>query len=146
MQKLSLVLILLALTHPALADDPTPTTSTTLKDVAKLIERIEELKNRVKELERNSVRPSTLTVVPQYQPYAPPQQTQPTIPNTISPPTYYVPAPFGAVPYPQPLNPAAPYQPPIQKGKKVPESWKPFNFNGAEYYIIPIEEAARLNR
>ena len=106
-----LLLVLLPMTA-VVADDTTPTKSTSPDEMAKLIDRIDQLEKRIKELERQASRPPDVTVVPQY----------------------------------VPTSPAVPYQPPYQPNKTVPDSWKPFNFNGMQYYIIPVDEADRMNR
>ena len=30
--------------------------------------------------------------------------------------------------------------PPAAKGSQVPPNWQPFEFNGATYYVIPLEQ------
>lgn len=133
--------ILLALLYVpvAFADETAPTQTTSPDEIAKLIDQIDQLEKRVKELERQISRPQTVTVVPQYQPHSAPPN-QPYIPNTNSPPTHYQPTP---APYTPQMTPGVPYHP---RNQSVPDSWKPFNFNGMQYYIIPVDEAERMNR
>lgn len=146
------VLLLTLLQMPVVfADETSQEKSTSPDEMAKLIDRIDQLEKRIKELERQVSRPQTVTVVPQYQPYnAPPNQ--PYIPNANLPPTYYQPAPGyqpvpgTPTPYVPQTPPAVPYPPQYQPNKTVPNSWKPFNFNGMQYYIIPVDEADRMNR
>jgi hypothetical protein len=147
MQRVSLLLFLL-LSHlvqlqTAFADEPLQTKPSSTDEIAKLIDRIDQLENRIKELEKQIAKPSSPSIVPlnqsggtaQY--YAP--QNQPYIPNPNAPPTY------PPVPPTPSVNPLHRYRPPSPQNK-VPESWKPFNFNGMQYYIVPVDEAARLNR
>ena len=140
------VLLLALLQMPVgFADETSQVKSTSPDEIAKLIDRIDQLEKRIKELERQVSRPQTVTVVPQYQTYnAPPNQ--PYIPNANLPPTYYQPVPGAPTPYVPQTTPAVPYQPQYQPNKTVPDSWKPFNFNGMQYYIIPVDEADRMNR
>ena len=145
------VLLLALLQMPVVfADETSQEKSKSPDEMAKLIDRIDQLEKRIKELERQVSRPQTVTVVPQYQPYnAPPNQ--PYIPNANLPPTYYQPVPgYEPVPgtpspYVPQTPPAVPYPPQYQPNKTVPDSWKPFNFNGMQYYIIPVDEAVRMS-
>lgn len=149
MLRVSFLFLVLLPAAFSFADDPQPKNSLSTDEVAKLIDRIELLEKRIRELEQQSARPN-LAYVPQHQPYSTLQpaapRNQPYIPNTNSPSNHYQPA-FGySAPYaPQSVPQSAPqYQPNPQNA--VPDSWKPFNFNGMQYYIIPIDEADRLNR
>ncbi len=132
MLRYFVLLLALLQMQATFADETTPTKSTSPDDIAKLIDRIDQLEKRIKELERQASRPQTVTVVPQYPAY---YQQAP------SSPTPYVPQTIPASPYQ-----ASPYQPPYQPNRTVPDSWKPFNFNGMQYYIIPVDEADRMNR
>ncbi len=146
MLRVSVLLLVLLQVQATFADAPPPTISPTSDEIAKLVDRIEQLEKRIKELERQGARPPSVTVVPQYQPYIAPQfnppQNQPYIPNKNSPPNNYQPAPTPHVPQ---TTPSIPYQR-FRTNRAVPESWKPFNFNGMQYYIIPVAEADRLIR
>jgi cell division protein FtsB len=145
MLRITLLLFVLLQLQTTFADEPAQIKITSPDEITKLIDRIDQLENRIKELERQIAKSSGQTNVPQYQSNIAPQYTappnQPYTPNPNSPPTYQpVPGP------PIYHNPTSRYLPPNPQNKAVPESWKPFNFNGMQYYIIPVDEAARLNR
>lgn len=127
------------------ADETSQTKSTSPDEMSKLIDRIEQLEKRIKELEQQVSRSQTVTTVPQYQQYSAPLN-QPYIPNTSLPPTYYQPAPGLPTPYVPQTTPSGPYHLQYPPNKTLPNSWKPFNFNGMQYYIIPVDEAERMNR
>jgi hypothetical protein len=136
------VLLLALLPIPAvLTDDTAPSKSASSDEIAKLIDRIDQLEKRIKEMERQAARPQTAPVTPPYY-LSPP--TQAYIPNTNPPQGYSPQAP--AYPYAPQATPAVPYQMPPTYNKTVPDSWKPFNFNGMQYYIIPVDEAERMGR
>lgn len=139
-------LVLALLQMPAVSADETVPTKPTLPDeITKLIDRIDQLEKRIKELERQASKPQSGTVVPQYQPHSA-LPNQPYIPNANLPLAYYQQAPGSPTPYIPQTPPALPYQQPYPPNKNVPDSWTPFNFNGMQYYIIPIDEAERMKR
>jgi len=133
MLRVSLLLFVLLQLQTTFADEPAQTKTSSPDEIAKLIDRIDQLENRIKELEQQTAKPSSATIVPQYQP------------NTNFPRTYQT-GTGSPKNYKAPVYPSSPYQPPFPQNKAVPESWRPFNFNGMQYYIIPVVEAARLNR
>jgi hypothetical protein len=146
MLRITLLLFVFLQLQTTFADEPVQTKVTSPDEIAKLIDRIDQLENRIKELERQIAKPLGQTNVPQYQSDIVPQYSaqlnQRFVPNSNAQPTYQ-PVPGSSMPY---YNPGSPYLPPNPQHKAVPESWKPFNFNGMQYYIIPVDEAARLNR
>ncbi len=138
-----LVLGLLLLQSPTLlAQDNSNPKSPSKDRVAKLLARIEQLENRVQELERRATSPPAASPVPQYQPYAPPPNQQPHVPKIAPAPKNQFPTPMPYMPY---FAPQIPYSPPSSQNKAVPDTWKPFNFNGQQYYIIPLTEAEELS-
>lgn len=147
MLRITLLLLVFLELQTTFADEPVQTKITSSDEIAKLIDRIDQLENRIKELERQIAKPLGQTNVSQYQypsniaPQSSAQLIQPYLPNANAQPTYQ-PAPGSSMPY---YKPGAPYLPPDRQHKAVPESWKPLNFNGMQYYIIPVDEAARLN-
>lgn len=64
------------------------------------------------------------------------------------PAPYAVPhgAPYGTHPYPQTRTDLYPVPNDYNKSKRkdIPDSWSPFQFNGQEYYIIPLGEAKAM--
>ncbi len=137
------------------------------QDASALVDRIEQLEKRIRELERQLTQQpgrgawGTLPSHPSLPPPVPPQANPqhpipPQFPQQLYPPSQYPPSqrppewsapPVTPYPYYQPgPPPSVPAMPAAPKGQDVPDSWKPFDFNGQQYYIIPIDEAMRLVR
>jgi hypothetical protein len=137
-------LVLVVFQMPVVFADETPLEKSKPKDeIARLLDRIDQLEMRVKELERQSSVPQV--VGPPHQPYP---NNAPYKPNTGYPNgTFRSPyTPNQNPPYPNYFpSPVAPGARSNQQNKSVPQSWRPFNFNGMEYYIIPVDEAERMS-
>ena len=141
---LSVVILLGVCLHPAVAEKPVVVKPDALIGQQKLLARIEILEKRIARLEsaiwqRNAVPPST----PQRAPYRAPNTTEdprayqqlpnPPLPGLSVPPRRTAPVP-NAIPRPQyvPTKPVPPTH--------VPKDWQPFEFNGQQYYIVPIKQ------
>ncbi len=138
MLKHSLLVVACCMAQITFADDNRLTSD----ENAKFNARIEQLEKRIEELERQNARQPSVTVVPQYHPYHAPQYLVPrSQPNTPNYPDY------GPRPLYLPRTPlSVRYQPQNLQNDAVPGTWKPFDFNGVRYYIIPVDEAQRINR
>ena len=128
MIRAAIVIVLIACGYSLSADDSARQPETNPKDIARLLERIKDLEQRVSRLEAAA------------------KQTTPIVPLPQSPqyqaPRVYPPAPYSQTPAPNatPIPPAAP-------DSNVPKTWQPFYFNGLWYYIIPLDEATtRMER
>ena len=144
MLRHTLFVVACCITQMTFAGENRPTDD----EIAKLTARIEQLEKRIVELERQNAGQPSVTLAPQYQPYHAPQyptpRPQPYIPNTNPTPNYN--SPYTQPPqYVPQTPPAVPYQPQRVPNEAVPETWKPFDFNGMRYYIIPLDEAQRIN-
>jgi hypothetical protein len=124
------------------ADDPPPANPQPVDEVAKLMDRISQLEARIKTLEERAKSTQAPVIVPQQPLNAPPNQQWK--PNTIPPSGTYPPPAYPSNPWTPPVMPPSPFQPQPPWNNSVPDSWKPFNFNGGQYYIIPLDEAERL--
>ena len=154
---LSVVMLLGVCLHPAVAKKPVFVKPDASIGQQKLLARIETLEKRIARLEsaiqhRNAVPPPT----PQWAPYRAPntaedprayqQLPNPPLPNPPlpGPPNLYSPVPprrtmplLNAIPVPQAVP--SKLAPPTQ----VPKDWQPFEFNGQQYYIVPIKQINR---
>jgi hypothetical protein len=135
------------MTTTGFAGEDIPTNDQT-SVIAKLTARIELLEQRIEKLEQQNFRQPRIAVVPQHRPYHAPQcpgpRSQPYIPNANPTPNYN--EPNGRLPqYVPQTPPAVPFQLQNPPNNTVPDSWKPFDFNGRRYYIIPVDEAQRIN-
>ena len=138
MFRTSLLIVVLLYPCSLFAGEPEPANLSPVDHATGLVARIEELERRVRELERHVTEspfgsPYESTVPLQAYPAPQPQTSphQPTQPKQ-DPRTHYPPTQ---------TIPNTPFQPPQPT---VPESWKPFEFNGMRFYIIPVAEAERI--